>query len=412
MADDGLFVPISGDPRELLNALKASLKGMDGFNEAIAEIENQFTKAEKAANESLKKIADSAQKYANQINETQFKANPYQAKAAAGAELPVLDSRKLIDFGSGKDITKEIAPVVSEYGKQLAKLKEEAAKAGKEAREAFVKEFGSASAEVGKSLEAGFGFVYKSIAAGAAAVTTAVGAFTATALNVGGDFEKQMNRVAIISGASAEELGLLTDKAREMGKTLPIMAKDAAEAMEIMAQRGTAVKDILTSVADVTNLAISQNISLADSADLLGSTITNFGFAMEDASKITDMFNNASNQSALSVSSLIEGLKYIAPAAAAANQTLDGTLAAMEVLANSGLKGSMIGTGLSGVITKLSQSSKVLGVATKDLNGNMRPLADIFSELHDRGITLAEATKTFGAYSSKAALNLAKYGDT
>ena len=185
----------------------------------------------------------------------------------------------------------------------------------------------------------------------ATVITTIGGAISGvvkSALDVGGGFETQMTRVKIISGATGEELDLLTKKAREMGESLPITAQEAAAAMELMAQRGTQAHDILASVADVSNLAISQNVDMASAAELLGSTMTNFGIAVEDASKVTDIFNNASNQSALSMSKLSESLKYVAPVAATAGMSLEQTIAAMEVLANSGLEGSMIGTGLSG----------------------------------------------------------------
>ena len=79
----------------------------------------------------------------------------------------------------------------------------------------------------------------------------------------------------------------------------------------------------------------------------MGSTMTNFGLAIEKASQVTDIFNNASNQSALNMSKLAEGLKYVAPAASATGMKLEEAVAAMEVLTNTSLSGEMIGTGLA-----------------------------------------------------------------
>ena len=274
------------------------------------------------------------------------------------------------------------------------------------------KELASNMDKAGEYIEKGFSRIVKGLTVSATAIGGAIAAVTKSALNVGGGFETQMTRVKIISGATAEDLAALTQKAREMGESLPITAQEAASAMELLAQRGTQAKDILASVADVSALAISQNVGMAEASELLGSTMTNFGLAIEKASQVTDIFNNASNQSALNMSKLAEGLKYVGPAASAAGMKLEEAVAAMEVLANAGLSGEMIGTGLSMTLSKIAASSSILGVKTRELDGAMRPLKDIFVELQARGLTLADASKVFGERAAKAALNLAKYSGT
>ncbi len=266
--------------------------------------------------------------------------------------------------------------------------------------------------EVGAKISAGFGSIFTGITSVLQRVTRVISSLMRNALAVGGGFEAQMTTVKVISGATGDELDKLTKKAREMGATLPITAKDAATAMTVLAQRGTSVKDILASVSDVANLAIAQGVSMGAAADLLGSTLTNFGIAMDDAAKVTAIFNNASNQSALNMSKLTEALKYVGPTAGSLGMELTEAVAAMEALANSGLTGEMTGTGLAMVLTKLATKSRIMGVETKDLHGKMRPLADIFSELRAKGFSLVEATAEFGARGRLAALNLAKLSDT
>ena len=265
---------------------------------------------------------------------------------------------------------------------------------------------------IGKQFEATFGAMFKSISAGATAVAGAISFITKNALNIGGGFEAQMTNVKIISGATAEELEKLTAKAREMGAALPISAKDAAQAMELLAQRGTKAKDILVTVADVSALAISQNVDMASAADLLGSTMTNFGIALDDASKVTDIFNNACNQSALSMAKIINAMKYVGPSAGAVKMQLTEAVSALEVLTNAGLTGEMAGAGLALVLNKLAGQSHVMGVEVNNLDGSMRSLKDIFSELQKKGFSLAEATALFGMRGNKVALALANYAYT
>jgi TP901 family phage tail tape measure protein len=235
---------------------------------------------------------------------------------------------------------------------------------------------------------------------------------TQVAIGVGAAFESQMTRVKIIAGATDTEFEELTAKAKEMGARLPIDARAAGQAMELMAQRGTQAKDILASVEDVANLAISQGSSMAASADLLGSALLNFGLGIEEAANVVDIFNNASNQSALSMGSLHYSLQYVSSAAAAAGYNLEQTVAALGLLADSGMGGSMSGTALTGVLSTMAEKSEILGVRTKNLDGTLRPLSDVFLQLKTRGMSLGEATDVFGQRASKAAMNFAKYADT
>lgn len=262
--------------------------------------------------------------------------------------------------------------------------------------------------EAGAKIESIFGAIRKTIIAGTMSVAGALSMVTKSALSIGGGFEATMTSVQVISGAVGEDLEKLTAKAREMGATLPITAKDAATAMQLLAQRGMQAKDILASVSEVANLTISQGVDMGSAADILGSTMTNFGIAVNDASKITAIFNNACNQSALSMSKMIEAMKYVGPAAGAVDMQLTEAVAAMEAIANAGLTGEMTGTGLAMVLSKLAATSHVMGVRTKELDGSMRPLKDIFVELKNAGFSLNDAITAFGQRGSKAALALAK----
>ena len=342
------------------------------------------------------------------LNSTQKAAEELQRTIKKSGNVDIINSQL------GQEISSQIGGTVEEA---LTQLKETTERGASDAAAGAVSAFNSNFIKIadglntaGQMIENGFGRILKHITAAAASVNGFVGLVVQRSLSIGGSFEGQMTSVAAISGATAEELEKLTAKARTMGASLPISAKDAAEAMTLLAQRGTSVRDIIASVSDVSSLAISQGVSMAQAAELLGSAITNFGIAVEDAGQITDMFNNASNQSALNMNKMSDALKYAGPAASAAGLSLEETLAAMETLANAGLEGSMIGTGLAGVLQRLADKSDILGVKTKKLDGSLRPIKEVFSELQTRGLTLGEATEEFGALAAKSAINLTKYG--
>ena len=70
---------------------------------------------------------------------------------------------------------------------------------------------------VGKRIEGIFGGLLTTITAGITGVTGAFAKIAKDSLAIGGSFEAAMTSVKVISGATAEELDLLTKKAREMG---------------------------------------------------------------------------------------------------------------------------------------------------------------------------------------------------
>lgn len=323
-------------------------------------------------------------------------------------------ARDGLDFGGMADISNIRGSSQDAWNRFTADAQRRAAQAGVAGGRAFSDNF---NANMNFSQSMGSARIYlANLMALFTARAVSIGAnFVRTltsSLNVGGGFESQMTSVKVISGATADELDALTNKAREMGATLPITAQQAAAAMQVLAQRGTKARDILANVANVSNLVVSQGMDMAAAAELIGSTMTNFGIAVEEAGRITDVFNNAANQSALSAATLQTSMNYVAPAAAAAGLSLEETVASMEVLANAGLDASMVGTGMAMVLQKLAGETYVLGVRVKDAEGNMRPLREIFTEIQARGMTLAEATTIFGARASKAALNLMKYSNT
>lgn len=260
--------------------------------------------------------------------------------------------------------------------------------------------------EAGAKIESIFGRIFKNITAGVGAVVGAIGMITKSALAIGGGFEAQMTAVSVISGATGESLEKLTKKAREMGATLPISAKDAAMAMTVLAQRGNNAEQIYNTVDSVANLAIAQSTNMADVAELLGSAMSSFKISMEETANVAAIFNNACNKSALNMDRLMSSMKYAAPAAGALGINITEAVAAMEAIIKAVPSGEMAGTGYAMVLTRLSANSRIAGVSTKNLDGSLRSLRDIFLDLKKANISYNEVQKVFGQRGVKAAIAL------
>jgi len=86
-----------------------------------------------------------------------------------------------------------------------------------------------------KSLSGVASKALKGIGIAIAGVGTALLGIGAYAISVGTKFEAGMSKVKAISGATADDMQKLTDKAKEMGATTKFSANESADALSFMA---------------------------------------------------------------------------------------------------------------------------------------------------------------------------------
>jgi len=100
------------------------------------------------------------------------------------------------------------------------------------------------------------------------------------------------------------------------------------------------------------------------------------------------------------VESLGEAMKYVAPVAKSLGVSIEETSAMLGLLHNVGIKGSMAGTTLRAMMSRLSaptgeaaKALRTLGVQTTDAYGKMRPLQEILKDISERLELLPEAKR-------------------
>lgn len=115
-----------------------------------------------------------------------------------------------------------------------------------------------------KGFKAGIDKLKSTASATVKAVSVAVAGFGAYAIKVGSDFEASMSKVGAISGATAEDMELLTAKAKEMGAATKFSASESAEALQYMAMAGWKTEDMLGGLEGIMNLAAASGRPCAD----------------------------------------------------------------------------------------------------------------------------------------------------
>ena len=203
------------------------------------------------------------------------------------------------------------------------------------------------------------------LSTGIGAIVVAAGALAglfAAATKKGADFAKQMSTLQAVSGASAEQMNALSESAKELGSTTQFTAIQVGELQTEFAKMGFSTQQILDSTKATLDLAASMEVDLASAAMLAGSTVNAFGLEAEDTQRVVDVLAKSTSSSALDFNSLTESLKMAAPIAKSTGVSIEETAAMLGVLANTGIKGSLAGTGLSKTFIELNKK----GIDLKD----------------------------------------------
>ena len=143
-------------------------------------------------------------------------------------------------------------------------------------------------------------------------------------------------RVEAISGATGKELADLEEQAKELGKTTQFSAIQVSEGMENLASAGFEANEILKAMPGLLDLAATDNIELANAAEIAATAINGFGLEADDTGHVADVLAESAARTNASVESMGYSFKYVAPYSAALNVSMEQTAAAIGILSDAG----------------------------------------------------------------------------
>lgn len=211
-------------------------------------------------------------------------------------------------------------------------------------------------------------------------------------------FERKMDFAAAVTGATGKQMQRLSNYALRLGQNTIYSAGEIADGFIELAKAGVSVKDIIGGVGKaMANLGAAADIPLAESGQIITSTIQQYDLAARDAVHVTDLLAGAANASIADISDIGVSLKYVGGVANAAGLSLEDTTTAISLLAKAGIRGSTAGTSLRQMIVSLGgatgparEALHQIGILTKDgsnafydMHGNLKPLNQVFQILQD-----------------------------
>lgn len=246
------------------------------------------------------------------------------------------------------------------------------------------------------------------IISGIKALASGIKTIAVSAVDSGEEFEASMSQVAATMGMTADEIrngskeyNLLSDAAKECGKSTMFSASEAAEALNYLALAGYDAEKSAATLPKVLNLAAAGELDLAYASDLVTDSMAALELETSQLDTYIDEMARTSQKSNTSVAQLGEATLVCAGTVSLAQQSLETMNTELGILANNGIKGAEGGTHLRNIILSLSAPTdkaavafKQMGLKIEDSNGNMRDLNDIMIDLNSSMSHMSSQEKT------------------
>jgi len=178
----------------------------------------------------------------------------------------------------------------------------------------------------------------------------------------GATFEKQMSVVKSIvtkgGNVTVKNFAAMEKEALRLGRTTSFTAVQAAQGMEQLSRAGFSAKEVMDATKYTLKLAEADSIQLATASDIVASSIRAFKMEAGEAQTVADSLAYTSATSNTNVTALGESMRYAASIAKTSGVTFKETVAALGMLGDIGLKGSIAGTALKNALLKINKPSK------------------------------------------------------
>jgi TP901 family phage tail tape measure protein len=219
------------------------------------------------------------------------------------------------------------------------------------------------------------------------------------------DFEQAMGDVrAVLFDTSDEGFAPLIAKAKDLGRTTQYSATEAAGGMLELARAGFTTQEIMDSVGGVLAMAAAEGMDLATAAEIAGNTIRSMGLNAAQTNGVANVLALTSARTSTDIVGLGHAMKFAAPQAYAMGISLPEVSAALGVLGDAGLKGTLAGTSFVNMLVKLGKPTDLAAKFTKQLGAAIYETKDGSLDMVKTLASFAEGLKNVHSKTQKATM--------
>ncbi|WP_047685454.1 MULTISPECIES: phage tail tape measure protein [Xenorhabdus] len=217
-------------------------------------------------------------------------------------------------------------------------------------------------------------------------------------------YGQALSDLSAITGATGEQLKKLDENAQRIGRTTEFGATRIADAFKLMA---SAKPELLNSTEALTLatekaviLAQASGIDLPDATRALALSLNQFGASAAQADRFVNVLAAGAKYGASEINETAQAIKNGGTVAAQSGISFEELGAAIQILAERGIKGGEAGTAIRNVILALERSTD------KNLKPSVVGLSSALEYLAGKNLSTAQAVKLFGRANVSAASNL------
>lgn len=233
----------------------------------------------------------------------------------------------------------------------------------------------------------------------------------AAAAQAGTEVRRNLNRVALATGAPADAMADLRNEAEALGGETHTF-RQVAEAMALLSAENQNLADIQAGTVPTLHLATIAQLELGESVESLDGILDAYGQTTQEAAHSVDVLAAAGQGAKLR--GLIDALRTAGPLLSSTGTGLEGSVALLRELGDAGFDASRAGSAVQTLTQKLSRAFKTsttrgffsrLKIEPRDIrtsSGALRPLVDVVDLLRERGARADDVVRAFGAEAGPA----------
>lgn len=325
--------------------VQITIKAIDQFSKVFNELDDNITKVGKAS----EKLAGAFDDFANASGSSKLK-NLATTFAEIAVGMQTVQGRAGLAVRGVTELTKNFIKLYDASKKDFA--------------EGLQKLWNVASIIGGVIGKVASGFV--NLLQSVTGADLSFGGLASTVAN----FETNMARANVLTGASADGIEKLNNKAKTLAMDFGVSIEEISAGMVEMGSAGFDCGQVLSTIEPIMKMATSGCISFAESTEIVANGLNAFNMdkTTDDVTRFANTLAVVADKSATDISQLGEALKKVGPLAGMAGTEIEDVGALLGIMADNGIKASSAGTTLKNVMSRFASGNASVTKAIKDYN--------------------------------------------
>ncbi|WP_099975302.1 phage tail tape measure protein [Lactobacillus terrae] len=216
------------------------------------------------------------------------------------------------------------------------------------------------------------------------------------------DFNSEIASISPLLKANGEsasqvrgEMVKMSDASKQWAVQYGVSTNSINAGLEEMVKRGYSASQAMGAMPSVLNAAKASGDDFNTVMSVSTSTLEQFGLKsnttagmLKNTQRVTDTLTYTANATAAGFQDMGDAMTYVGPTAHAAGISLEETAAAIGLMSNQGIEGSVAGTALRSALTRLMKPSKQnaegfreLGINVEDFKNHSLTLPEILNKI-------------------------------